>query len=249
MLDGSRTSTWRTRSTGGDRREPRVDGPDRRARTDDPQPPAARGKSRQPHADTDEALVARCLEHDRDAWAAFVDRFARLIYGVVHETLRRHGVVAEPDLADELFGGVFLALYERNYRKLRQWRGGCSVASWIRLVTASHAVDHLRRCRPCVPVPPDEAELLVARAGPQPDDDALALLGRVERLTEVRRALTTLGPSDRELLLRLFRDDEAPADIEATMNIRPGALYTRKNRALARLQAALASMDAEARGP
>lgn len=191
-----------------------------------------------PRANDDRALVARCLAHERAAWDAFVVRFSRLIYGVIHETLRRHGGARDDEVVDELFHTAFLALYENNYKRLRQWSGRCSLASWIRLVTSSVVIDQLRRRRPMTPIDTVGAE------GPVPDylvDGAkppVEVLVDAERAIRVREALESLAPADRELLLLLYRDDHSPAEIAERLEIKPGALYTRKNRALQRLREA-----------
>lgn len=193
----------------------------------------------------DRALLEACLEHDRDAWDAFVARFHRLIFSVVSATLKQHRADADADTVDDLFHGVFFALYSNNYRKLRQWTGGCSLASWIRLVSRTVVVDHLRAIRPTVPIDallegPDrpESEALAGWAHP-----GVARLESEERAYTVRAALEDLSAADRELLLALFRDDRAPSDVAASLGISPGALYTRKNRAMARLREAVLEHD------
>lgn len=190
---------------------------------------------------TDGDILERCLAHDREAWTAFVDRFGGLVHAVIRRTLVRHDVRSTEDLGDDLFGAVFLSLYERDYRRLRQWDSRCSLASWIRLVTASVVVDHLRRRRPEV-LWPDGAQPENSDARPlftTTEDPAPALLERAEEIRAVRRALARIPAGDRALLERLFRDDLAPGVAAEELGVRPGAVYTRKNRALARLRAVL----------
>ncbi len=192
----------------------------------------------------EQELLGRRLAHDRKAWNELVERYSRLIYGVIYETLRRHDADAPDDLSEELFHQTFLALYDRNYRKLRQWSGRCSLASWIRLITSSLVVDQLRRRRPASSL--DER----GDALPLPDalvDDSRAAERKIEALEqahEVRAALRLLHAADRELLLLLFRDELKPGKVAAALKITPGALYTRKNRALGRLREAVVGLRA-----
>jgi RNA polymerase sigma-70 factor (ECF subfamily) len=194
-----------------------------------------------PESNEDRALVERCFAHERRAWTTFVERFSRLIYSVVHETMRRHGASRDADEVDELFHTTFLALYDHNYRRLRQWSGRCSLASWVRLVTSSVVVDQLRRRRNTTPIDTGGGSL----DGPLPDylvDDArptVEILMDAERAMRLRVALKALSPADRELLLLLYRDERTPGDVAALLDVRPGALYTRKNRALQRLREAV----------
>lgn len=194
-----------------------------------------------PDSNDDRALIQRCFAHERRAWTTFVERFSRLIYSVVHETMRRHGAERSEDEVDELFHTTFLALYDNNYRRLRQWSGRCSLASWVRLVTSSVVVDQLRRRRRTTPIETGGGTL----DGPVPDylvDDTpltVELLVDAERAVRLRVALKALSPADRELLLLLYRDERTPAEVAALLDVRPGALYTRKNRALQRLREAV----------
>ncbi|MGM0576321.1 MAG: RNA polymerase sigma factor [Myxococcota bacterium] len=198
---------------------------------------------------SDEALLARGLAGDRAAWDAFVARFAPLVYGTIHDALARYHVPADSPRVDDLFGGAFLALWDRDGRKLRQWSGHCSLASWIRLVTTSVVVDDLRRRRPEVSLDADHGS-----AGPtlerlaDPAPHAHDLLERAERIGLVRAALDRMSDRDRALLLRLFADGVKPGRVAEEMGLRPGAVYTRKNRALARLREAVEDLAREGGG-
>ncbi len=189
----------------------------------------------------DRDLLERCLQHDREAWETLVRRFASLVYSVIRASMRRHGAPDGEDLAGDLFGAVFLALYERDYRRLRRWDGRCSLATWIRLVTGTVVVDELRRRRPEVGVP-EPGDLVNEHRPPLfaiTHPPAAELLERADRIRAVRAALELLADGDRSLLERLFRDEVAPGQLAVELGVKPGAIYTRKNRALARLRAAL----------
>ncbi len=192
-------------------------------------------------ASADVELVAGCLSRTPGAWEELVERFGRLVYGVIYAALRRAQVRADTDRVEELFDSVFVALFDRDQRRLRQWSGRCSLASWVRLVAASVVVDQLRRHRL------DAARARVSSpealdAVPHDTPSALDLLVRAGRLEELRRALQTLSDSDRELLLRLVVDEVPPERLARELGVRTGTLYTRKTRALQRLREALARM-------
>lgn len=188
------------------------------------------------HSD-ERALLDRCFANEREAWESFVSRYGRLIYSVVYETLRRHGQSTADDRVDDLFNDVFLALYDRGFKKLRQWSGRCSLASWIRLIAASTTIDQLRRQR-------DECALddsdRVKHALSDDSERQHQLVERIEGAQRVQMAMADLQPADRELLVMLFRDDLPAAEVATRLGIAAGALYTRKNRALGRLRVALA---------
>lgn len=196
--------------------------------------------------DEDGALVEACLEHDPAAWSAFVERFSRLIFSVVGATLRRHGASCNEDVVDDLFAQTFVALYDHDHRRLRQWTGRCSLASWVRLVTASVVVDALRRRRPLLSLDEDGGRgraiaATLVDAAPHP----VARAEELERAALVRRALGDLPPADRDLLVALYNDERSAGELAVALGVRPGALYTRKNRALARLRACVEALEGD----
>lgn len=176
---------------------------------------------------------------DRRARAAFVERFARLVYGVVGRTLGRSRQRKDADLVEEVFAGVFVALFERDARKLVQWSGRCSLASWVRLVAASVSLDALRRLRDAPAL--ERIEGLAAEPRWE-GEDAVEAIVHAEQLAEVGLAMERLSAADRELLTALYVDELAPGAVAARLGIAMGALYTRKNRALERLRGAMMSL-------
>lgn len=74
-----------------------------------------------------------------------MERFARLVFAVVGRTITHQRRKLDDDWVDEGFGEVFITLFERDARRLRQWTGECSLATWVRLVATSVTLDRLRR--------------------------------------------------------------------------------------------------------
>lgn len=188
----------------------------------------------------DQRYLESVLGGDRAARAGFVDRFARLVHAVIERTLRRHPLPhrwrEHEDQVEDLFAEVFLALFERDARRLRQWSGRCSLATWIRLVTASVVIDRVRRqgAEPRVEWGESSLEALASSEAPAP-----ARIERAEELAAAFEALERLSARDRELLVWLLVEEQ-PADVVAErLGISLGALYTRKNRAIERLRRAL----------
>jgi RNA polymerase sigma factor (sigma-70 family) len=189
-------------------------------------------------ADEDRALLDACIAGDRAAWAAFVQRFTRYVYFLIQLTARRYDVALDPDELADLHNELFVSLLEDDRRRLRAFTGrnGCTVRSWVRIITIRRTLDALRRRRGHLSLDeardaeapadaaPDPLERLLAR-----DDDA-----RGERL---ERLAASLSPSDR-LLLDLIYVKKLPAEtIAATFRTTRGAVYTRKTRLIQRLRA------------
>jgi len=90
-------------------------------------------------------LLKRCLEQDKKAWDVFVDRYNRLIYNAIVQTLNKYSVTSENQIVEDLFQTVFLSLIEYNYRKLRQFQGKCKLSSWLHIIAVRITIDFLRK--------------------------------------------------------------------------------------------------------
>lgn len=191
---------------------------------------------------TDRALLDACIEGDRRAWARFVERFTRYVYFLIQLTAKRYDAgMDEAEVAD-LHNDVFLALMEDDCRRLRAFTGrnGCSVRSWIRVITIRRTVDALRKRRHQLRLDAeDEAGLTPQLVDGGPD----ALEQLLERADDVRRgqlaALAgSLSERDRLLLHLLYTEKLSVDATAAVLRLKRGALYTRKTRLIQRLREA-----------
>jgi len=159
---------------------------------------------------------------------------------VINQRLGRHAATRE-GLADDLCHRTFLALFEREQHRLRQWTGTCSLATWVMLIASSVAMDAIRRLGRTVPVDPSDLNDRLAkhaRTGNH-EPEALERLVRAETIREVQRALGQLSTSDRELLGELVSRGVPARSVAARLGVSTRAVYTRKTGALARLRRAL----------
>ena len=105
-----------------------------------------------------------CLDGNRQAWDAFVDRSWAVILAAVRRTVGgRTGDAGGGDVDDSV-QEVYVRLIKDDYRLLRTYDPQrASLSTWLSLVARSVAIDHLRRRRPgTVPLARGEA----ARAAP-----------------------------------------------------------------------------------
>lgn len=187
-------------------------------------------------------LLRRCLAGDRHAWTALVDALTRYVYYLIRLTARRHAAdLGDEEIAD-LHNDLFLALFEDDCRRLRAWRGdnGCSLRSWVRVITIRRTIDALRKRRHhlSLDATPDDgpAAPILADDGPDP---LAALIARDTPDPRARLAELTaeLGPSDRLLLEMIYLRKMSADAIAGALRINKGALYTRKTRLIKRLRA------------
>jgi len=185
----------------------------------------------------DLTLLAACIEGDRRALDAFVARFSRLVYYHVNNTLRRLRGRLDVEQADDLYQHVFVMLLDDDRRRLRLYRPdkGCSVASWIRIITIRAVINSLRREKHTLSLDDDERPIPVADEGADP----LAALteGGSQRWEALLPALAEkLSGSDRLLLAMIYERRMDAESIAAALQIKRNHVYVRKNRLIRRLR-------------
>jgi RNA polymerase sigma-70 factor (ECF subfamily) len=101
---------------------------------------AARGKV--------DAEVARMIERlgrgDSSAWAGFIERYRRLIYGAIHRANERFGAGWDETAMEEIFEEVLWKLLRRGGKALASWKGDCKFETWIYRIVRNACIDRLR---------------------------------------------------------------------------------------------------------
>lgn len=178
-------------------------------------------------------LIDACVAGNKNAWDQFVERYSKLIYSTLHHVLAETRFTDKKDIIDELFNETFVALIKDNAKKLQQFQGRCSLASWIRLITVNGAIDYLRRLKPVTTSLDEESE-----EGP-----SLADVIADEKAQDIRETLTgedekeiffnafkELDVKDQLLLRLLFIDEASPEEAAEIMGLTKEAIYMRKSR-------------------
>jgi RNA polymerase sigma-70 factor (ECF subfamily) len=182
-------------------------------------------------------LLRRCISGEKKAWDQFVDRFSALIHHGVARTLRLPGRKnSQTDISD-IVHNVFVHLYEHNYRKLRQFEGKCSLATWINMISVRTTIDHLRKSKPHLSLEGErDSEKNLASTLRHEGDSVEQLIEEKQALMLLAESVKHLTPRER-LFVELYYTRELPlrkvADI---MNSSMGAIYTMKNRVREKLR-------------
>ena len=181
----------------------------------------------------EKTLIAGCLRSEKAAWDSFVLQYSNLVYHTIKKTLNLHHVETRADLVEDLYQEFFLSLLRNECKKLRQFKGahGCSLASWLRLLTAQLTIDFLRKQARIS----SEVAGAVSRHGP---DTAEPLLNEEqERL--LNQAIQTLSPRDRILLDLCYRQALASEEIAQLLKTSVNAVYAQKSRLLEKIREVL----------
>jgi len=192
----------------------------------------------------DRRLISKCLSGDRGAWETVVRRFSNLVYQTVRSTfVAKQTSFSRQDLED-LHNTVFLGLFEQGCAKLKlyQGRNGCSLASWIRIVTLRMVLSHLRKKGIDAPLwekkktPVEGLSWLQAK-----DQGPLALMESAEQEKLVHEGMESLAPRDR-LFMKLHIDQGLPVEeVAEALQISVQNAYVVKHRAMERLKFYLVS--------
>jgi len=191
----------------------------------------------------DHRILQGCIAGDRKAQDAFVRRFSNLIYQIVQGTLRARNLsLPKPDLED-LHNTVFVKLFEKRCRKLRQYQGknGCSISSWIRLIAVRTILDSFRKDRTDILTRRENIVTLdsvVNMAGEAPGQ--WAFMENAERSKLMQKGLQRLPARDRLLLKLHCEEGLSLSEVAGILKISEGNAYSIKHRAIKRLTAKMA---------
>lgn len=158
------------------------------------------------------------VKGDSRAWAAFVNRFAGVIYSAVRRTA---GGRPQEDV-DDVFQDVFVRLSRHDFRLLRTFDASrASLATWLAVIARSASIDYLRR----------------VRDGTRLDDVAPELLAveppSMERVSIPADLLT----SRQQLIMTMLYDkDMDTAEIASLLNINQQTVRSTHHKALKKLR-------------
>jgi RNA polymerase sigma factor (sigma-70 family) len=154
---------------------------------------------------------------------------------------------SKQDLED-LHHNVFLKLFEREYAGLRQYKGknGCSLASWIRIITVRTVLDHLRH-KGYDAMGWQKRRLPLDQLSELRFDefDIEGQLETNERNHLLQICIERLSPRDRFLIKLHFFQNSPLSEVAEIMQLSISNVYTLKHRAVQRLKSQVASTLAE----
>lgn len=146
---------------------------------------------------------------------------------------RARRIVVDPDLAEDVVQEAFL----------RAWRAcgsfnpnGGPLVSWLLVITTNTAIDMVKAR---VRRPP----VATAPASENAPADGISDIDRLILRTELRDALSSIGPHHRDAVVETILRDRPYADVAAELGVTPGTLRTRVHYGLRRLRRVLEAAD------
>ncbi|MBF0451015.1 MAG: sigma-70 family RNA polymerase sigma factor [Candidatus Magnetomorum sp.] len=186
----------------------------------------------------DRALINACIDGDIKAVEDLICKYSPLVYRYVQQTYLSSNVPYNEEDLKEQHNSVFVLLLEKKCRKLRQFRGknGCSLASWVRLITCRSVLNQLRENS-------GDATWINSRV---PIEDASDIfsdeLGAMEAMEEeekrrlIKGCIQKMSARDR-LFIKLHIEQELPlSKVALVMQISVANTHTLKHRSIERLK-------------
>ena len=194
----------------------------------------------------EKALIRGCLSGDRSAWESFVLKYTKLVYYVINKVnWQKSASLVEEEIQD-LHNEVFLALLEKKLAQFES-RSGCSLASWVKIVTVSTTLNFLkaRQVRARYKAAGESSHEMrvpiqfVADSASCPEN---SFLGK-ETLSRLEDFVGPL-PSREKLFLNLhYNRYLSLEEIAGVLKMSKGALYTMKSRLQKRMKEVLLETD------
>ncbi len=185
---------------------------------------------------SDEQIVEQALAGDADAFGEIVRRWERRIFALAF------GMLNSPEDAREATQETFLAAF----RNLRNFRGEAKVSSWLHRIAINQCITRQRRSR----VRPETAlDDETESGGAQLSTPAHASPARQaesrERTEAVRRAVQTLQPELREVVVMKEFEDMTFQEISETLELPLSTVKSRLYSALKQLRMKLERVPLE----
>ena len=168
--------------------------------------------------------IKRCQNGDQDAFEPLVrqndGKIRRLVWGMLGE--RREDT---DDVVQEIFLKAYIAL--------PRFRGDARFSTWVYRIAVNHCRDYLKRGGP---LPLELSEEQIAGA-PEPEDkegqDKLREMQEMRASDELQKLLAQLPEKHRRILVMRELEGMSYDEIAEVLEIRPGTVRSRLNRARA----------------
>ena len=188
---------------------------------------------------TDQDILSRCISGDRQGQEAFVRQFSDLVYRTLQHLFKTKIIPHSRLDLEDLHNTVFVKLLEKRCKKLRQYKGknGCSLSSWIRLITVRTALDHFRKSRTDVLGREEKVQsldIMFSLAGETPEP--WAEMEKAEKSRLIQEGLGALLPRDQLFLKLHCMEGLSIREVASILNISEGNAHSVKHRAIKRLR-------------
>lgn len=189
---------------------------------------------------TELEFIHKCSQGDNLAWDNFIKKYSPLIYNYINSVLgQKKTKVFTRENINDVFQEIFISLTKDNFRKLKTFaaKNGCSLASWLRLVTINYCIDYLRKFKPTVSLDENiDNELTIKDIV---IDEAISIasqLNKEDQINHLKQCIEELETNDQFFLEFHINRGINLEIMKRIFKVSRGAIDMRKSRIMARLK-------------
>ena len=187
----------------------------------------------------DRKLLSELLSGSKKASEKLVRQFSDPVYKTIQYTLLARNISFSKDDLEDLHNTVFLLLFDNQCKKLKQYEGrnGCSLFSWIRMITVRTVLDHLRKKG--LDAISSRKTLIPLGVLPEFKDTGSSVLDKIENQEQMQLFKTALKnlPARDQLFIKLHIEKGLEVNqVAGIMQLSPSSAYTLKHRAIKKLK-------------
>ncbi|MBS0210903.1 MAG: sigma-70 family RNA polymerase sigma factor [Planctomycetes bacterium] len=177
--------------------------------------------------EVDRALLERCLARKPRAWEDFVDRFLGLVIHVVNHSAQARSVRLQPQDREDLCADVFLTIVRDDFAVLRHFRGTCSLATYLTVVSRRVVVREIL-----------QRKSLARLSNVEAVEPGAAAEARIENREEVDRLLDELTGTEADVVRLYHLEEKTYQEISAATGIPENTVGPMLSRARAKMRRA-----------
>ena len=177
------------------------------------------------NSENDDQLIRKVQEGDNYAFDLLVKRYQRKIYFLAYRMVKNH------DNADDIAQDTFI----NAYTAIKSFKAGYSFYTWLYRICMNLSINFLKRQKFVIPESQFEEEKSpLERESTRVD--ASDHLASKELEIKIDRALNTLPPKFKSVLILRIYEDLSYEEIAQTLNISTGTVMSRLFRAREKMQ-------------
>ncbi len=188
-------------------------------------------------SEIDRKLLRRCIDRKTNSWEDFVDRFMGLVVHVINHTAQARSIRLVADDQDDLAAEVFLAIIDRDFAILRNFRGDSSLATYLTVIARRVVVRELLRRKSPASLGGVAAEQLA-------DGNGLAAEKRISDRQQVDLLLGELQGVEAEVVRLYHLEGKSYREISLSINMPENSIGPTLSRARVKMRRAGADSTA-----
>jgi len=194
---------------------------------------------------SDSELISKCIfDGDKTSWEAFVKKYSRLIWNSIHKTFHAYSFSYSREDTEDMYNSIFLALIERDFHKLKQYRGqnACSVSTWLSIVAAHMTIDYMRKDKGHLNVYAGQDDREIWDSIPDTKYRSDKFVETKQMSENLKKSIQSLSTRDRLIYDLLYKKGFSPEETAETLKLPVSIVYSRKHRIIEKIKKHIAAM-------